>query len=222
MYKITIVEDDENIRLELKDFFEKFGYECFLVQNFENVLKEILMSEAQLILLDINLPVYDGFHICREIRKNSNIPIIFITSRTSDVDELMGMHMGADDFVSKPFNTQILLARIESLIKRTYESNKSNILEYNGIKFDPSQDTVSYGEKTVELTKNENRIIKKLMDNKNKIISRDEIMDYLWQSNEFIDDNTLTVNMNRLRNKLKSIGLVDIIHTKRGRGYILK
>jgi DNA-binding response OmpR family regulator len=222
MYKITIVEDDDNIRGELKSFLEKFGYECILVEDFENVLKDIFASDAHLVLLDINLPVYDGFHICREIRKKSNIPVIFITSRTTDVDELMGIHMGADDFVSKPFNTQILLARIESLIKRTYEINKSSFLEYKGIKLDSSQGTVWYKEKAMELTKNENRILKLMMENKSRIISRDEIMDYLWQSNEFIDDNTLTVNINRLRNKLKSIGVVDIIQTKRGQGYILK
>lgn len=222
MYRITIVEDDHLIRDELKQFLEKYDFECTVIDEFKDIVNEVLSGQPDVILLDINLPVYDGYHICRELRKTSDTPIMILTSRASDMDELMGINMGADDFITKPFNPQILLARIEAIIKRTYVLNKSDCLVFNGLKLDSSQSRAYYLDESVELTKNENRILKTLMENKNRIVGRDEIMQVLWQTDEFVDDNTLTVNINRLRTKLKSIGATDFIKTMRGQGYILK
>ncbi len=222
MHKILIIEDDIKIRKELKIFLEKYSYEIEIYEDFSNFDGEKIESDIHLILLDINLPQKDGFYICKEIRRKSDTPIIFITSRDNEVDELMGMHLGADDFITKPFNTQILLARIESIIRRTYETNKNNTYEINDLKYYPDKSWIEHNGKYEELTKNENRILKTLTENRNEIVSRNQIMNCLWQTDEFVDDNTLTVNVNRLRNKLESIGAVGIIETKRGQGYIIK
>ena len=167
------------------------------------------------------MPYYDGYYICREIRKKSNIPIIVVTSRNSEVDELMSMNLGADDFVTKPYNTQILLARISSLIRRTYQNMDLEIFEFNGLKYSMSTSEMEFNNNKVELTKNESRILYTLIKNKEKIVSRNELMKSLWQNDEFVDDNTLTVNINRLRKKLEEVGAVDYLQTKRGQGYIL-
>ena len=172
-------------------------------------------------LLDINLPYYDGYYICREIRKKSNLPIIVVTSRNSEIDELMSMNLGADDFVTKPYNTQILLARISSLLRRSYSKNESEVYQFKNLKYNLSTSEAEYEGSTIELTKNESRILYTLIKNKEKIVSRDDIMKSLWQSNEFVDDNTLTVNINRLRKKLEEIGAEGYLQTKRGQGYIL-
>jgi len=222
MHKILIIEDDIKIRKELKIFLEKYSYEIEIYEDFSNFVGEKIESDIHLILLDINLPQKDGFYICKVIRRKSDTPIIFITSRDNEVDELMGMHLGADDFITKPFNTQILLARIESIIRRTYETNKNNTYEINDLKYYPDKSWIEHNGKYEELTKNENRILKTLTENRNEIVSRNQIMNCLWQTDEFVDDNTLTVNVNRLRNKLESIGAVGIIETKRGQGYIIK
>lgn len=221
IYKICIVEDDIKIRSQLSIFLEKYGYECIIIKKFDNVINELLQLSPDVIILDINLPVYDGYYICRELREKTETPIIIVTSRDNEIDELMGMNLGADDFITKPYNTQILLARIASIIKRTY-NNVTDILSYQGLKLNTSQSTVLFNEKQTELTKNENRILSYLMQNPHSIKSRDEIMHCLWQSDQFIDDNTLTVNINRLRGKLKNIGADNFIQTKRGQGYILK
>jgi len=222
MYKILIIEDDIKIRKELKTFLEKYSYEVEIYEDFYNFNAEKIQKDIHLILLDINLPQKDGFYICKDIRRESNTPIIFITSRDNEVDELMGIHLGGDDFITKPFNTQILLARIESLIRRTYETNTTNIYEINKMKYYPDKSLVEFKGVSEELTKNENRILRTLVENRNKIVSRNQMMNCLWQTDEFVDDNTLTVNVNRLRNKLESLGLVDMIKTKRGQGYIIK
>ncbi|WP_294350207.1 response regulator transcription factor [uncultured Clostridium sp.] len=221
MEKIFIIEDDKKIREELAIFLNRYGYTCSYSENFKNIVIEALNAEAQLILLDINLPMFDGYYVCREIRKKSNVPIIVVTSRQSEMDELMSMNLGADDFITKPYNTQILLARISSVLKRTYHNNESEILSYKGVNLNLAQSTVCYEDKKVELTKNESRILNLLLKKKEIIVSRNEIMDFLWQSDEFIDDNTLTVNVNRLRKKLESIGVSDMLQTKRGQGYII-
>lgn len=174
-----------------------------------------------MILLDINLPLFDGFHICREIRKQSEVPIIVVTSRSTDMDELMSMNLGADDFITKPYNTQILVARIAALLKRSMHVPASEEIEYKGVSFRPSKGLISYGADSAELTKNEMKILSVLLKNAGKIVSRDELMDELWQSDEFVDDNTLTVNVNRLRKKLENIGAKDFIATKRGMGYLI-
>lgn len=180
-----------------------------------------LQESPDLILRDINLPLFDGFHICREIRKQSEVPIIVVTSRSADVDELMSMNLGADDFVTKPYNTQILLARISAMLKRTRKEEVENSVQYHDLKLQLNNSTVVYENQVIELSKNEMRILYTLLQNKGKIVSRDHLMETLWQSNEFIDDNTLTVNVNRVRKKLESAGLKDFIKTKRGQGYMV-
>ena len=199
MAKIFIVEDDEKIRKELKTFLEKNGHFCTVANDFENIIDKVLNSDTELVLLDINLPRYDGFHICREIRKASSIPIIIVTSRDSEIDELMSINWGADDFITKPYNTQILLARISSVLKRSYNANGTDKITYKGLTLDLSRSIIKYGDKVADLTKNEVKILYLFLQKRGVIISRNEIMDYLWQSDNFIDDNTLTVNINRIR-----------------------
>lgn len=221
MFKIFIVEDELTIRTELKTLLEKYGYECITTDDFTSVLSAIEAASPHLILLDINLPHFDGYHICREIRSHSQIPIIIVTSRNSDVDELMSMNLGADDFITKPYHTQILLARIAALLKRSYQTDHESQLEYNGVILSLSDSTITANGQTAELTKNELKILHLLMQNKGTIQSRDELINALWQTDEFIDDNTLTVNINRLRKKLESIGVTNYLKTKRGMGYIV-
>ena len=219
--KIMIVEDHEPIRNELKILLEKYGYEVTAIENFETVVEDCLKENPDLILLDINLPLYDGYYICREIRAKSEVPIIVVTSRDSEMDELMSMNLGADDFVTKPYNTQILLARIAAMLKRTQKETTENSVQYQGLKLQLNNSTVIYEDHVIELSKNEMRILYTLLQSKGKIVSRDRLMETLWQSNEFIDDNTLTVNVNRVRKKLESAGLKDFIKTKRGQGYMI-
>lgn len=221
MFKIFIVEDELTIRTELKTLLEKYGYECITTDDFTSVLSAIEAASPHLILLDINLPHFDGYHICREIRSHSQIPIIIVTSRNSDVDELMSMNLGADDFITKPYHTQILLARIAALLKRSYQTDHKSQLEHNGVILSLSDSTITANGQTAELTKNELKILHLLMQNKGTIQSRDELINALWQTDEFIDDNTLTVNINRLRKKLESIGVTNYLKTKRGMGYIV-
>lgn len=219
--KIFIIEDEEKIRIELSEFLNRYGYETSYSNDFENIVEIALKSAPHIILLDINLPYYDGYYICREIRKKSNVPIIVVTSRNSEIDELMSMNLGADDFVTKPYNTQILLARISSLLRRTYQNIDLEVFEFNGLKYNMSTSEMEFNNNKIELTKNESRILYTLIKNKEKIVSRNELMKSLWQNDEFVDDNTLTVNINRLRKKLEEIGASDYLQTKRGQGYIL-
>ena len=219
--KIFIIEDEEKIRLELSTFLNRYGYETSYSTDFENIVDISLKEEPDIILLDINLPYYDGYYICREIRRKSNVPIIVVTSKNSEVDELMSMNLGADDFITKPYNTQILLARIASIIRRTYQNLDSEVFEFKGLKYNMSTSEMTFDNKKCELTKNESKILFTLMKNKERIVSRNDLMKALWQDDEFVDDNTLTVNINRLRKKLEELGAVDYIQTKRGQGYIL-
>lgn len=219
--KIFIIEDEEKIRLELSTFLNRYGYETSYSTDFENIVNIALKEKPHVILLDINLPYFDGYYICREIRKSSNVPIIVVTSRNSEIDELMSMNLGADDFITKPYNTQILLARISSIIRRAYQNVESEVFEFRRLKYNMSTSEMEFDDKKIELTKNESRILATLIRNKEKIVSRNELMKALWQSDEFVDDNTLTVNINRLRKKLEEIGAKDYLQTKRGQGYIL-
>ncbi|MEG1255329.1 response regulator transcription factor [Clostridium sp.] len=219
--KIFIIEDEEKIRAELCTFLSRYGYEAKYSTDFENIVEKALKEEPHIILLDINLPYFDGYYICREIRKKSNVPVIVVTSRDSEIDELMSMNLGADDFITKPYNTQILLARISSIIRRTYHNNDMEILQHRELKYNISTSEVEFKGEKQELTKNESKILYTLIKNKEKIVSRDEIIKALWQSDEFIDDNTLTVNINRLRKKIEEIGGVGYLQTKRGQGYML-
>lgn len=222
MEKIIIIEDDEIIREELKNFLSKYGYEIVAPTSFDNVVKFILNENANLVLLDINLPIFDGYYICREVRKKSDIPIIIVTSRDSDMDELMSMNLGADDFVTKPYNTQILLARIAALLKRSgLNIATNNILTYKDFQLNLSNATITYNEKEIELTKNEVKILSYLINHKGEIVSRELLMEYLWSTEYFVDDSTLTVNITRLRKKLAEIGIENVIETRRGLGYII-
>lgn len=221
MERVFIVEDDEKLRKELKKLLENNGYKCIIVEDFETVIDDILKIYPNLVLLDINLPVYDGFYICKELREKSDIPVIALTSNASDIDELEMLNSGADDFVSKPFNPRILLAHISSVLKRTYGTTKKIIISHNGVVLDVLKSKVVYNDKFVDLTRNELIILKLLMENKGNIIPRNEIISVLWDSEEFVEDGTLTVNINRLRRKLESIGLREFLVTKRGQGYVV-
>lgn len=221
MSKIVIIEDTETIREELKTFLITYGFDAVAPTNFENIIQEALNEAPDLILLDINLPIFDGYYICREIRKQSDVPIIVVTSRDNEMDELMSMNLGADDFVTKPYNTQILLARIETILRRVQGSSMRDTLVYNDLKLNLSNGSVTYKGEKAELTKNEIKILSCLYKNKGKIVSRDDLMDFMWNADVFVDDNNLSVNVTRLRKKLEALGMEKNIETRRGLGYIL-
>lgn len=222
MTKIIIVEDTLTIREELKIFLTKYGYEVLAPTTFENIPQYVAMQQADLVLLDINLPVFDGYYICREVRKNSDIPIIIVTSRNTEMDELMSMNIGADDFITKPYNTQILLARITSILKRTNGGNsKQDILVYNDLLLNLLSSSITYKENTIDVTKNELKILSCLIKNKGNIVSRDDLMEFMWTSYIFVDDNNLSVNITRLRKKLEELGMKKNIETRRSLGYIM-
>ncbi len=223
MSKILIVEDAEKLRKELKIFLENNGYEVKILEQFKNAVDNILKENADLILLDINLPYADGEYICKEIRKVSDLPIIMVTSRKSEIDELISLNNGADQYVVKPYNVQILLAKIAGLLKRSQNTETNqNKINCNDFILNISKSCIERDDEKKELTKNELKILHYLALKKGQIVSRDEIINYLWDSESFIDDNTLTVNMTRLRTKLDEIGLQNRIETKRGQGYMLK
>lgn len=217
--KIFVVEDETEICKELSVLLQKYGYAYESSTDFAHITDHIMKAEADLVLLDINLPYQDGYTICREIRKQSDIPIIVLTSRNTDFDELMSLNIGADDFISKPYNAQVLIARIQKILKRTYEAQVNSVLIHKGLTINLLKAAASYGDKEVELTKNELGILRLLVVNKGNVIPRDAIIDELWQSDEFIDENTLNVNIVRLRKKLSEIGAPDYLETKRGLGY---
>ena len=222
MPKILIIEDDEKLRDELKIFLNKNGYEATVLTTFDNTIQEILKRKPDLILLDINLPNTDGEYICKEIRKQSNMPIIIVTSRDNELDELLSINNGADHYITKPFNIQILLAKIGSLLRRTNMQEVNGKIDVKDFILNTSNSTIEKDGKIIELTKNEYKILKYLVQNRGKIVSREDIMECLWESESFIDDNTLTVNITRLRNKLEELELKELLETKRGQGYILK
>lgn len=215
--KIFIAEDDIILNNELKTLLLNNGYEATSSTDYKNIVNKIIESNADLLLLDINLPYIDGFQICNQIRKISMMPILVVTSRNSDSDELLSLTIGADDFINKPYQPHILLAHIQSILRRS--ANDETI--YKGLTFYPSASKFIVNGTSYNLTNNENKILRLLIKNKGKIVTRDEIMNELWQTNQFIDDNTLTVNMNRLRHKLEDAGLNNYLETKRGQGYII-
>ena len=222
MFTIMVVDDNEQLQNEIGNLLIANGYSILKPKDFNKISQIVKESSPDLILLDINLPNDDGFKICTEIRSFSNIPIIFITSRNTNIDELMSITLGGDDFITKPYNTQILLARINALLKRAYPNNSNmDVIEYNGLTLNILSSTIEHDQKNIELTKNELKILYYLLINKGKIVSRVDIMEYLWDSSMFVNDNTLTVNITRIRNKIEEIGLKDFIKTKRGQGYII-
>lgn len=217
-----IVEDNEQLQNEIGILLTRNGYRVMKTTEFDKIAKLVKELSPHLILLDINLPYDDGFKVCTEIRSFSTVPIIFITSRDTNVDELMSITLGGDDFITKPYNAQILLARINSLLKRAYPDEKTgDFIEYNGVRLNILSSKIEYGDKEMELTKNELKILHYLLMNKGRIVSRVDIMEYLWDSAMFVNDNTLTVNITRLRNKFEDIGVSEFIKTKRGQGYIV-
>ena len=222
MPKILIVEDDEKLRNEVEIFFNNNGYQAESLKKFDNTIQDIININPDLILLDINLPGADGEYVCKEIRKQSNVPIIIVTSRDNEVDELLSINYGADHYITKPFNIQILLAKTNSLLKRSNMRSEQDKIDAGDFIINLSNSMIIKDGKEIDLTKNELKILKYLNEKRGKIVSREEIMDYLWESNSFIDDNTLTVNITRLRNKLEELNLKELLETKRGQGYILR
>lgn len=222
MYKILIVEDDEIIATLLKDNLCKWGYEVKIIDDFTKVMEEFLEFDPQLVILDITLPFYNGYYWCGEIRKVSKVPIIFASSASDNMNLIMAINMGADDFISKPFDLNVIIAKIKALLRRTYSfQGQVDILENNGVILNLGEAVLTYKDKKLELSKNEFKIMQILLENKNKVVSRDDIMNHLWKNDSFIDDNTLTVNVTRLRKKLEDIELKDFIRTKKGIGYII-
>ena len=223
MPRILIIEDDEKLRNELETFLNKNGFVATSLKKFDNAVEDILNEKADLLLLDINLPYTDGEFICKEIRKISNVPIIMVTSRDSEMDELLSLNYGADQYVTKPYNIQILLAKIVGLLKRNQNAgNNPDKIDCGEFVLNTAGRIIEKEDNKVELTKNEYKILEYLVLHRQQVISRDEIMDYLWESEEFVDDNTLNVNIKRLRTKLEELGLIDQIETRRGQGYLLK
>ena len=223
MYRILIVEDDMTIAKVLAAHLEKWGYETRCAENFKNIMNDFLDFEPQLLMLDIGLPFFNGFHWCQEIRKVSQVPIMFLSSLDDNMNIVMAMNMGGDEFIEKPFDLNVVTAKVQALLRRTYAfKGSSNLLEHDGIMLNLGDATVLYQDQKVELTKNEFRILQILFERAGKIVSRDEIIERLWDSDEFIDDNTLTVNVARLRKKLESIGRKDMIRTKKGIGYMVE
>ena len=223
MQKILIIEDDEKLRCELETFLNKNGFVATSLKKFDNAVEDILKIQADLLLLDINLPYTDGEFICKEIRKTSNVPIIMVTSRDSEMDELLSLNYGADQYVTKPYNIQILLAKIVGLLKRNQNAgNNPDKIDCGEFVLNTAGRIIEKEDNKVELTKNEYKILEYLVIHRQQVISRDEIMDYLWESEEFVDDNTLNVNIKRLRMKLEELGLTDQIETRRRQGYLLK
>ena len=222
MYKILIVEDDNAIAERLASHLKKWNYKTVCVRDFKNVMEEFKKTDPQLVILDIGLPFYNGFYWCQEIRKLSNVPILFLSSMNDNMNIVMAMNMGGDDFIAKPFDMSVLTAKIQALLRRTYDfAEQVGVIEHNGAKLNTSEAALYVGQNRVELTRNEYRILQTLMENKGKVVSREKLMDKLWETDCFIDENTLTVNVARLRRKLESAGLPGFITTKVGMGYIV-
>lgn len=223
MYKILIVEDDETIAGGLKNHLEKWNYKAECMTDFKDVMGKFVEFEPQLVLLDIVLPFFNGFHWCQEIRKISKVPIIFLSSANDNMNIVMAMNMGGDEFIEKPFDLNVVTAKVQAVLRRTYEfRGTADVMEWNGAILNLADATVLYQDQKLELSKNEFKILQILLENTGKIVSRESIMTRLWDSNEFIDDNTLTVNVARLRKKMEQIGLGGKIITKKGIGYMVE
>ena len=222
MFKIIIIEDDKEIREELKILLENSGHKVKLIEDFDNVADKIIQENAHLVLLDINLPNKSGYEICSKVRVVSKIPIIFVTSRNNSMDELKGIMLGGDDYIEKPYNVPILLARIQNILNRTYQNEqKESKIEYKGIILDILKSTIKYQDKEIELTKTEVKTLYYLLKNKDIIVPRADIINYLWDNEVYADDNSLSVIITRLREKFKELGAENFIETKRGQGYKL-
>ncbi|MBP1744883.1 MAG: Sensory transduction protein yxdJ [Firmicutes bacterium] len=223
MHKILIVEDDNIISKTIKNHLETWGCEAECVEDFENVLSAFVAYDPQLVLLDIALPFFNGYYWCTEIRKISKVPIIFISSASDSMNIVMAVNMGGDDFIAKPFDLDVLTAKVQAVLRRSYDfAGKTNLLEHNGAILNTSDASLTYNGLKIELTKNDYKILQTLMENKGQTVSRDALMIKLWETDSFVDENTLTVNVTRLRRKLEAAGLNDFITTKKGVGYLVE
>ena len=225
MYRILIVEDDATIASQMKLYLEKWGYEVCASENFDSILGEFDAFNPHLVLMDIGLPFANGFFRCSEIRKKSKVPVIFLSSASDIINMVTAINMGGDDFISKPFDFTLLTAKIMALLRRAYELKDGDISskkEFAGATYNNSNSTIVFNNKTIELTKNENRILTCLLDSKSSIVTRSSLMEHLWSNDCFVDENTLSVNVNRLRKKLTDAGMPDVIVTKKGQGYIIE
>ena len=223
MYKILIVEDDMMIAKTLSSHLEKLDYEVRYVKDFKNVMNDFLEFDPQLVLMDIILPLFNGFYWCTEIRKIAKTPIVFLSSASDNMNIVMAMNMGGDDFIEKPFDLNVVTAKVQAMLRRAYSfQGNLNVLEHQGLLLNLNDGIVSYKEKKAELTKNEFKILQVLMEHAGKIVTREELMTALWESDAFVDDNTLTVNVTRLRRKLAELAAVEFIKTKKGIGYIIE
>jgi DNA-binding response OmpR family regulator len=222
MKEILLIEDDLDLARELSLSLNKWGFKVYQIERFDDILKEFLEKKPMLVIMDINLPYFDGFYWCEKIRDISKVPIIFLSSRDSNMDVIMGINNGGDDYITKPFSVEVLISKINALLRRSYDYVSSDsLLHYDDIILDTEKCILKRGDKSIELTKNELKILSLLIKNKDKVVSRDKIMMSLWDDDEFVNDNTLTVNITRLRNKLKDIGIEDFIKTKKGLGYMV-
>lgn len=222
MYKILIVEDDEIIARSIQEHLQAWNYEVYRIQDFSQVMAEFAAVQPQLVLMDITLPFFNGYHWCSEIRKVSQVPVVFLSSASDNMNIVMAVNMGADDFIAKPFNMDVLTVKIQALLRRSYDfAGTSSILEHKGVMLNITEATLTYQGEKIELTKNDLKILQVLMENKEKVVSRDTLMTKLWESDDYVDENTLSVNVNRLRKKLESIGIEEFIITKKGIGYRL-
>lgn len=221
MYHIFLVEDDEKIANAVKKHLEKWDYKVTLAVDFSNIISEFALCSPQIVLMDINLPFYNGYHWCTEIRKLSKLPIIFLSSTSDNMNIVMAVNMGGDDFIPKPFDLDVLTVKIQALIRRSYafSNASSSMIEHKGAVLNINECSLIYNEQKLDLTKNEIKILQTLMENKEKVVDRDTIMTKLWENDSYVDENTLSVNINRLRKKLSTIGLEDFIVTKKGIGY---
>ncbi len=223
MYKILIVEDDKTIANAVKKHVETWGYQAYATQNFQNVMEDFAREHPQLVILDITLPFYNGYHWCSEIRKVSKVPILFLSSAADNMNIIMAMQMGGDDFVAKPFDLTVLTAKIQALLRRSYDfAGQTRIMEHCGVILNLADATLLYEGETLELSKNEYRIILTLLECTGSVVSRETLMEKLWATDSFVDENTLTVNVARLRKRLAGIGLSDFIETRKGLGYMIK
>lgn len=222
MYKIFMVEDDEIIARSIWEHLQAWNYDVCCVEDFSNVVAEFVRFDPQLVLMDITLPFFNGYHWCSEIRKISKVPVIFLSSAADNMNIVMAVNMGADDFIPKPFDLEVLTVKIQAMLRRSYDfAGTGSMLEHKGAILNLNETTLTYQEQKIELTKNEFRILEILMENKEKVVSRETLMTKLWESDNYVDENTLSVNVNRLRKKLEALGLEEFILTKKGIGYRL-
>lgn len=223
MYKILIIEDDRTIAGTVKSILEKWGFEARCAENFKDIMSEFSEFSPHLVLMDIGLPFYNGFYWCSEIRKISKVPVVFLSSASDNMNIIMAMNMGGDDFISKPFDLTVLMAKIQAILRRTYDfGSETSVITHKGAMLNVADAALCYNGEKIDLTKNEYRILLTLLENKGKVVSRDLLMNKLWETDSYVDENTLTVNVSRLRKKLERSGLTDFIETRSGMGYIVE